>query len=76
MRVLRLLIVAIFSLFAVAVGMVATAVVSLVTASVLFARRKLRPGVQFPKPVRVEPQARRAKPGDFIEVTATEVRAD
>ena len=76
MRVLRLLIVAIFSLFAVAVGMVATAVVSLVTASVLFARRKLRPDVQFPKPVRVEPQSRRSKPGDFIDVTATEVRAE
>ena len=76
MRVLRLLLVAIFSLFAVAVGMIATAVVSLITSFVLFARGKLRPVSQSRSAPRVQPRNRNSNPGDVIDITATEVRVD
>jgi hypothetical protein len=76
MRVLRLLLVAIFSLFAVAVGMIATAAVSMITASILFARRKLRPVAPSRATPRVQPRHRNSNPGDVIDVTATEVRVE
>ena len=76
MRVLRLLLVAIFSLFAIAIGMIATAAVSMISAFLLFARRKLRPVTQSHSTPRVQPRDRNSNQSDVIDVTATEVRVE
>jgi hypothetical protein len=78
MRLLRVLIVALFGLFVVVAGLIMAAIVSLATALVLFVRRMFQPPVQSRIPASRSHQPARASSnaGDVIDVTATEVPID
>jgi hypothetical protein len=78
MRLLRVLIVALFGLFAVLAGLIMAAAVSLATAFVLFVQRMIRPAGHPRIPAsRPQPPSRASSnAGDVIDVTATEVPVD
>jgi hypothetical protein len=73
MRLLRVLVVALFGLFAVVAGLFTAAAVGLASALFVFIRRMLRqPATRLPNS---QPRPRTSA-GEVIEVTATEVPAD
>jgi hypothetical protein len=76
MRVLRVVLVALFGVFAMFAGLVMAAVVSLATALFLGLRRALHPAGGSGLPVDQRAQPPRPRTGDIIDVTATEVPAD
>ena len=78
MRLLRILIVALFGLFAVIAGLIMAAAVSIATAFVLFVQRMFRPAVRPRIPAsRSHPPSRSSSSSaDVIDVTATEVPVD
>lgn len=74
MGLFRVLILALFSLFAVLAGLVTAAALSLVAALFVFGRRMLRP--VDPSPVSAGSQRlKRAGRGEVIDISATEVPA-
>ena len=76
MRVLRVLVVALFGLFAMVAGLIMAAVVSLATALFVSVRRMLRTGADSRSPVGRRTRSSRSDAGEVIEVTATEVPVD
>ena len=78
MGLLRVLIVALFGLFAVVAGLFMAAAISLATAFVLFVQRMFRPTrlSRIPAGRPQQPSRAGSNPGDVIDVTATEVPAD
>ena len=76
MRLLRLLVVALFGVFAVIAGLFTAAAVGLATALLVFIRRMLRAPGNSRLP-HAQPRTRpRANVGEVIDVTATEVPAE
>jgi hypothetical protein len=78
MRLLRVLIVALFGLLAVVAGLIMAAAISLATAFVLFVQRMLRQASpsRIPAGRPRQPSGASANAGDVIDVTATEVPVD
>ena len=78
MRLLRVLIVALFGLFAVVAGLIMAAAVSIATAFVLFVQRMIRPAVRprIPSSQPHPPSRSSSRASDVIDVTATEVPVD
>jgi hypothetical protein len=76
MRLLRVVLVALFGVFAVIVGLITAAVVSLATGLVLMLRRAVVPSHRGGLHRREPQRFSKPKPGEIIEVTATEIPAD
>lgn len=83
MRLLKVLLTALFAIVAVTMGLFAAAIVGLGAIALLLTRKLLRGGgthstaMQAPAPRATRPPANQATGGgDVIEVTATEVPAD
>ena len=74
MRLFRVLLVALFGLFAVIAGLVTAAAVSVATALVVVVRRALRstPSSSLPR-ARSSRRVPRGNTGEVIDITATEV---
>ena len=75
MRLVRVLIVGLFGLFALIAGLLTAAAVGVATALVIFVRRLLKPAGAVRLPPHSPPRAR-TNAGEVIDVTATELPLD
>lgn len=75
MGLLRVMLIALFGVFAVVAGLLTAAALSVGTALVVFVRRMLRPAVPSALPNARPSRARHSNRSDVIDVTATEVTA-
>jgi hypothetical protein len=76
MRLLRVLLIALFGVFAVVAGLITATVVSLATGLVLTLKRAFVPSQCGGLPRRDPQRFSRQTSGEIIDVTATEVPAD
>ena len=76
MRLLRVLLIALFGVFAVVAGLITATVVSLATGLVLTLKRAFVPSQRGGLPRRDPQRFSRQTSGEIIDVTATEVPAD
>jgi hypothetical protein len=76
MRLFRILLVALFGVFAVIAGLFTAAVVSLGAALVLLVRRMWKQSNATPLATRRPPHVTSSKTGDVIDITATELPVD
>jgi hypothetical protein len=75
MGLLRVMLIALFGVFAVVAGLLTAAAFSLGTALVVFVRRMLRQAGPSPLPNARPPRVRHSNRSDVIDITATEVTA-
>lgn len=75
MRLLRVLLLALFGVFAVVAGLVTAAAVSVATALIVYVRRVLRQPARARVPGNRRQRFARPNRGEVIDITATEVRA-
>jgi hypothetical protein len=75
MRLVRVLIVGLFGVFALIAGLLTAAFVGVATALVLYVRRLLKPAGAVRLPRHAPPRAR-PNSGEVIDVTATELPVD